>query len=185
MIVKLHNVRASFIHVFEPTAFKPGDELKYKGTFLIPKTSPQIAEIEKAINAAASEKWKDKAKGILLSIRGNPNKFCFQDGDNKTYDGYQGMMALTAGSKRKPLVLDRDKSPLVAADGRPYSGCYVNVSVDIFTYNNSGNGISADLRGVQFYKDGDAFSGGAPLNEDEFQAIDDFGASQVSSEELL
>lgn len=181
MIVKLHNVRASFFNGFEAVAFKPGDPLRFKSTFLISKNSPQIKEIEQAIEKAAVEKWGAKAKSILNSIRGNANKFCFQDGDNKDYDGYKGMMALTASSRGKPLILDRDKSPLTAADGRPYSGCYVNCSLDIFAYNNSGSGISASLRGVQFYKDGDAFSGGAPADESEFENVGDFGGGETEA----
>lgn len=184
MIVKLANVRLAFPDLFEAKPFKAGDKPKYKGTFLIPKGSPQIAEIEKAILDTANEKWPGKGAGIIASIRGNPNKFCFQDGDTKDYDGYKGMMALSAGSVRRPLVQDVDKSLLTAADGRPYGGCYVNCSVDIFGYVNSGNGISADLRGVRFHKDGDAFSGGAPADEDELDSVSDFGEA-AGAEGLL
>lgn len=186
MIIQLKNVRLSFSHHFVASAFKAGDEPKFKSIFLLNKRDPQIAIIEQAIKSVAVEAWKDKAEAILRSIRGNANKFCFQDGDTKTYDGYQNVMALSASSKRKPLVLDRDKSPLTEKDGRPYNGCYVNCSVDIFKYDNSGNGISADLRGIQFYKDGDAFSGAAPLDENEFESISDFGSENApGAPELL
>lgn len=186
MIVKLANVRAAIFNnaLFVAHPFKPGDEPKFKATFLIKKTDPQIKIIEAAILQTANEKWPGKGAAIIASIRGNPNKFCFQDGDNKTYDGYQGMMALTAGSIKRPLVQDVDKSILTAADGRPYSGCYVNCSVDIFGYVNSGNGISASLRGVRFHKDGDAFSGGAPADENELDSVSDFGEA-AGAEGLL
>lgn len=195
MKVKLQNVRLSFPDLFEPRPFKTGDEPKYKATFLVEKESPQAKEIEKAIIAVANEKWPGKGAAIIKNIRGNPNKFNFQDGDNKEYDGYAGMMAFTASSKSRPLVIDRTgvtsdaaKEPnayytapnkngvmfrvLTKDDGRPYAGCYVNASFDIFGYDNSGNGISATLTGVQFVKDGDAFGGGRPASADEF---DDLG----------
>lgn len=177
--MKLTNVRLSFAHLFEPTAFNPTngpvkpDELKFKATFLIPKNDAQIAMIEAAIKSIAIAKWGAKAEGIINSIRGNPNKFCFQDGDTKEYDGYQGMMALTANNKARPLIIDENKNPLTQADGKPYSGCYVMASIEIFTYNNSGNGISASLKGVQFSKHGDAFSGGVPASLDDFSLLEE------------
>lgn len=184
MIITLQNVRLSFPNIFEPKAFKPGDMPKYQAAFLLAKSDPQIKKIEDVIKNVATEKWKDKGVQIVKSIRGNNNKFCFQDGNNKSYDGYQDTMALSSSSAARPLVLDRDKSPLTVSDGRPYGGCYVNCSVDIFAYTNSGNGIAAQLRGIQFYKDGDAFNGGAPLNENEFENVSDFGEEKSESESL-
>lgn len=172
MKVKLINVRLSFPDLFEARAFKQGDKPKFKATFLVPQDSPQVKEIEAAIKEVAKAKWGAKADSVIKSIRGNPNKFCFQDGDTKDYDGYANMMALSAGSVTRPLVIDRDKSPLTAADGKPYAGCYVNASIELFAYDNSGNGISASLKGVQFARDGDSFAGGAPASPDDFDSIE-------------
>lgn len=173
MKIIVTNVRLSFADLFVAKAFKPGDPLKFKGTFLIDKEDPQIDMIENAIKETAAAKWGAKAPGILKSIRNNPNKFCFQDGDTKEYDGYAGMMALSASNKARPLVVDGLKNPLTEADGKPYSGCYVNGILEFFTYDNSGNGISASLKGVQFVRDGDAFGGGAPASPDDFESIDE------------
>jgi hypothetical protein len=180
--VKLKEVRLSFPDLFTPRAFKPGDEPKHKATFLVNQNDKeQNAKIEAAIKATAEEKWGKKADAILKSIRNNPNKFCFQDGDSKDYDGYAGMMALTAGNKARPLIIDRNKDPLDSADGRPYAGCYVNATIEFFAYDNSGNGISASLKGVQFVKDGDAFGGGAPASPDDF---DDLGVDEEEEDNL-
>lgn len=172
-IVNLPNVRLSFPDLFVAKPFKAGDKPRFSGTFLIPKGGNLHQQIEKAIEetAAAKPTWGSKAKTLIASIRNNPNKFCYQDGDLKSWDGYQGMMALTAHSQRRPEIRDRDKSPLTEADGRPYGGCYVYASVEFFTYDNSGKGIGASLRGVQFYKDGDAFAGGTPMSDDEFEDL--------------
>lgn len=171
MKLKLQNVRLSFPDLFVPRAFKPGDEPKYKATFLIEKGTAQAKAVEDAIVATAKEKWGAKAESVLKSIRGNPNKFCYQDGNTKDYEGYEGMMAFAASNKARPTVLDRDKTPLTQADGKPYAGCYVNAVLDLFCYDNSGNGISASLGGVQFAGDGDAFSGGRPASADEFDDV--------------
>lgn len=170
MTTKLLNVRLSFADLFEPRPFKPGDIPKFKGTFLIKKGSANHKLVEAAMIEAVEAKFPGKAKTIIPQIKGNPNKCCFQDGDTKAYTGYQGHMALTANSKSRPTLIDREKVQLVAADGKPYSGCYVNVHVDFFAYNNTGIGVSASLKGVQFVKDGEAFGGSAPAPA----SIDDF-----------
>lgn len=180
MKIKLQNVRLSFPDLFEAKAFQPGDEPKFKATFLIPKGDPQIAVIEKAVLDTIRAKFGVKdAEKILNSIRGNRNKFCFQDGDNSSYDGYEGMMALGAKNSVRPLVIDRDRTPLAASDGKPYAGCYVNASVEFFAYDSSGKGVSASLGGVQFVKDGDAFAGGKAASEDEFDALDGADADSM------
>ena len=171
--MKLQNVRLSFPDIFVPRPFKAGDDPKYKATFLVEKGSPQAKAIDAAIVEVAKAKWGAKAEGILKGIRGNANKFCFQDGETKSYDGYAGMMALSASNKARPTVLDRDKTPLTQDDGRPYAGCYVNAVVELFAYENSGNGISASLGGIQFVKDGDAFGGGGVATADDFDDLAD------------
>ncbi len=180
MKLSIKNARLSFSNLFEPRAFEEGQEKKYGATFLIPKDSPQVKEIEKAILEAATTKWGAKAKATLDSLRGNSQKYCFTDGDLKDYDGYEGHMALSAKNAKRPLIIDRDKTPLTAEDGRPYDGSYVVASIELWMQDNKwGKGVRATLRGVQFYKDGDAFAGGAPASEDEFDDLD------VGSEESL
>lgn len=179
MKIKLKDVRLSFPDLFDPRPFKPGDTPKFKATFLVPKDSPQIKAIEEAIATVAKAKWPKDWQKVLNGIRGNANKFCFQDGDNKSYDGYEGMMALSASNKTRPAIFDRDKTPLTKEDGKPYAGCYVNGVIEFFAYDNSGNGIAASLGGVQFLKDGEAFAGGRPASADDF---DDLG---IEEEELV
>jgi len=85
------------------------------------------------------------------------------------YQGFEDAFYFTASNDVRPTVLDRDKSPLIAADGRPYAGCYVNAVVEIWAQDNKyGRGLRAALKGVQFVKDGDAFSGGGTASPDDF-----------------
>ena len=164
----LDNVRLSFPALFKSEAFKPGDEAKFKATFLIPKGSPQAKAVEAAILAVMREKHGAKAEKVIAGIRNNPNKFCWQDGDTKDYDGYEGMMALSCKSKVRPTVVDRDNSPLTEEDGKPYAGCYVKAIVDLFRYESQGEGLSCGLAGVRFSRDGDAFGGGRAAKAEEF-----------------
>jgi hypothetical protein len=84
------------------------------------------------------------------------------NGDAKaTYEGYEGNLFFNASNKVRPTVVNRDRSPLTAQDGVVYSGCFVNVIIDVWAQDNEyGKRINAQLQGVQFFKDGDAFSGG-------------------------
>lgn len=183
MKVKLKNVRLSFPDLFVARPFKAGDQPKFGAQFLVKKGSPLDKEIQAAILAVANAKWPGKGAGVVKTIKSNPNKYCYQDGDTRDYDGYEGMMALSAKNAVRPLVLDRDKSPLTQEDGKPYAGCYVNATVEIFGYTNSGNGISAELKGVQFVKDGDAFSAGSPADPDDFDDLSD-GADADDEDDL-
>jgi hypothetical protein len=69
-------------------------------------------------------------------------------------------------------VLHSDKTPLTEADGKPYAGCYVNASIELWAQdNNYGKRVNASLGGVQFARDGDAFAGGGAASEDEFDDL--------------
>jgi co-chaperonin GroES (HSP10) len=164
--IKLKNVRLSFASLFKRATFG-GEETKYEGTFLIDKETQadQIAEINTAIAAMMKEK---KAK---LS----PDRICFKDGDEIDYDGYAGHMSIKASNAKRPIVIDRDKSPLTEDDGRPYSGCYVNAVLELWFQDNTwGKRVNANLLAVQFAKDGEPFGeGGASVSVDDFDVIDE------------
>jgi hypothetical protein len=181
MKIKLENVRLSFPALFKAEAFKPGDPLKYKATFLVPKDSPLVEKIEKAAIEALNTKFPGKGELVRKQIAGNNNKCCIQDGDLTEYDGYPGCIAISAESTARPLVINTDKSPLVEQDGKPYAGCYVNASIEFFGYDQQGKGLSASLRGVQFLCDGDSFAGGGPASEDEFDDI----AEDATADDLV
>jgi hypothetical protein len=181
-ILKLRNLRLSFPKIWElDTTF---DHPAYSANFLVAADDPQLDTINDAIEAVAKEQWKDKYKTILAQLRAQ-DRVCLHDGDAKAqYDGYPGNWYISSRNKSRPLILDRDKSPLTEKDGRPYGGCYVNVSLDIWVQDPKGekakNGkrINATLRGIQFMADGDAFAGGAPADPEEF---DDLGVGDASS----
>lgn len=177
--VKLLNVRLFFPDLFEAVEFKPGDgKPRFNATFGIPKTDKaQLALIEAAVQAEATEGWKAKGAAQVTAMRGNSNKFCLSDGDAKTYEGAEGLMLLSAHRKKdagRPYVIDRQKNPLTAEDGKIYSGCYVNCTVEIWPQvkGEGAPGMRCGLLGVQFSKDGDAFSGASKASPEDF---DDLG----------
>lgn len=171
MKLQLKNVRAAFVRVFTPEDFNGDGNEKFSMTLLLPKDHPQIEEIKKGMQEVAKEKWGDKAAAVYKQIQVN-NKLALADGDTKDTDGFAGNYYISTSSKQRPLVIDADKTPLVEADGRPYSGCYVNAIIELWAQdNNYGKRINAQLKGVQFYRDGDAFSGGGVASADEFDDV--------------
>jgi hypothetical protein len=173
--LKLTNVRLSFPALFEAEDYQNDGKFKYKASFLIPNDDPQKAMLDQAIAAVAKEAWKDKAAAILAANEGNPQKHCFIDGVKRAYEGYAGHWALSTSrqqEKGRPLVLDGAKNPLTAADGKPYAGCYVNASVELWTQENShGKAVRCTLLGVQFARDGDAFTAGSIADPEDFEDL--------------
>jgi hypothetical protein len=166
--IKLNNVRLSFPSLFQKATFE-GKETKFEGTLLLDKEqhAESIAEIQAAIKVAIKEK--------LGGAKVGADKLCIKDGDESDYEGYAGNYSLKAANAKRPLVIDRDKTPLAESDNRPYSGCYVNAIIELWAQNNAyGKRINANLLAVQFYKDGQPFGdAGANASVNDFDAFDD------------
>lgn len=163
--IQLKNVRLSFPSIFKRSDFN-GEQGKFEATFLLNKETQadQIAKLEQAIEAAIKE----------AKVKVPSDKICLKDGDDFEYDGYAGHMAFKASSNKRPTIIDRDKTPLVEDDGKPYAGCYVNAIVDVWIQNNSyGKRANGNLFGIQFVKDGEAFGAGDVDVTDDFEDIDD------------
>jgi hypothetical protein len=168
MKLMLTNVRLSFPELWTPKSFD-GGEPRFKASFLIdPDTAAGkklVRTVEQAIESVASEKWQRIPKGTPL---------CLLDGNQKEWDGYADMMYVNSSTAKRPLVIDRDRAPLVEADGKPYAGCYVNAQIDIWAQDNQyGKRVNATLLAIQFVSDGEAFSGGAAADVDAFEVLED------------
>ena len=98
-----------------------------------------------------------------------PNlKLPLRDGDIDRPDdeNYQGVMFINATSKDAPQVVDRRKNR-ITDPMMVYSGCYCNVSVNMFPFNANGNrGVACGLGNVQFVTDGERLSGRASADSD-------------------
>jgi hypothetical protein len=171
--IKLQNVRLSFPSLFRKAVFS-GEETKFEGTFLLSKKdhAAKIAEIEAAIDSLT----KEKLKGVKLKS----DKICLKDGDDIEYAGYAGNMSIKASNGKRPIVLDRDRTPLTEDDNKLYAGCYVNAVIELWAQDNQyGKRINANLLGVQFFKDGEPFADGVSASVDDFDSyepedMDDF-----------
>lgn len=179
-VITVKNVRLSFAQIFTPKAYMEGQKAKYSCNLLLDKDdqSDQITKLKKAIKAKADEAFNGKPpKGL---------KTCLGDGEEKAYDGYDNAVFVSCSTLRRPQVLDRDKTPLVEEDGRPYSGCYVNAAISFWAQDNQfGKRINCNLVGVQFVKDGDTFGSGAPSVDKLFDDISDEQDADAAEDDFL
>lgn len=185
-IVKLKNARLSFPDLFEAKQFEGQGPFSYRAAFLQNEDTPVYVKqadntwkpstMQKVIETVAAEAWKTKGAAILKTLEGNPQKCCWYDGSIKEYDGYEGNFVLSASrgqDKGRPSIVGADTTPLTEKDGKPYAGCVVNGTVEVWAQDNKyGKGIRATLRTVQFVKDGDAFSAGTPVSDDDYEPIE-------------
>lgn len=173
MKLKLTNVRAAFLKIWTAEFVNGGDKATFGSSFLIDPNDPQVKVIKDAMMTVAKEKWGAKAGAVYKEMEAG-GKLALHNGDSKaSYEGFEGMLFISSTSKTRPLAINRDKSPLTEADGVLYSGCYVNVSLELWAQDNQwGKRINAQIGGVQFNRDGDAFSGGgSAADEDDFEEL--------------
>lgn len=177
MKINISNARIAFCSLFEPREQLNGS-MKFDANFIL--TAQDKAKVEAAVKAVAKEKFKAGYDARYKKL--TSSRLCLRDGDENTnksgevYDGFAGAHYVVAKSAKRPLVIGPDKSPLVAADGKPYAGCYVNASIELYAVEgqkSGGDGVFAELKGVQFVKDGDAFGGGAPASPDDFENLEE------------
>ena len=179
--VRLENVRLTFPNLFEAKQVNGQGDPKFSASFLFPKSHPQKAEVERGLVEAAKAKWNDKYGEVLKALKAG-DRLAMHDGDAKSdYDGYAGNFFVNASNKIRPLVIDGARAPLVATDGKIYSGCYVNAIVELWAQDNQfGKRVNASLLGVQFLRDGERLAGGAVAAADDFEAIPEQAAPQVA-----
>jgi hypothetical protein len=164
----INNVRLSFPSLFEPSAFTEGDTQKYRANFILDEVQhkKEIAQIQK-IQEELSSRWGDKQPRKLHN--------CLQHFDDLATQRpeYEGSYVLKANNKRRPVVIDADRSPLVEEDGKlTRGGDYVNAKVRFYAWDNNKSfwGQLCSLEVVQYAKEGEPLGGG---NSDPMAGFDD------------
>ena len=174
-IVKLNNVRLSFPALWQArTGPDANSKPSYQAAFILDKkdNAKDIETVRATIAAIGKESFKGKL----------PPKICLREGTEKgDVDGYgEGVMFINARSDKRPHVVGRKLEVLTEDDNKPFAGCYVNATIRLWAQDNQyGKRINAQLRAVQYVKDGAAFGEGsvdvnkefAPLPDDEEGAI--------------
>jgi len=173
-VIKLKNVRLSFPVLFKARAFSKEQDAKFQATFLLDPSDSEhagfIKEIKKAAKAVLTEKFGEVPDRDDL-------KLCYGLADKHTkkkkYDGYEGMFYIQTSNSTQPNLIDRKKNEVIEQDGVLYAGCYVNTNITLWPQDHpvGGKGVNANLRIVQFFKDGEAF-GNAKASAEEMDEVD-------------
>ena len=163
--IKIKNARLSFPSLFQHATFDGTSTDKYEATFILDKV--EHADLIKQLQAQIDGHIKDLKKKLPA------DKICLKDGDELDRPEFEGKMTIKASTKKRPLVIDRDKSPITEDDNKVYAGCYVNGIISLWAQNNGyGKRVNAQLDGIQFCQDGEPF-GDSAVSVDEFDAFGD------------
>lgn len=184
MQLMLRNVRLAFPNLWQARPPKDGKgKAKYGASLILTPDNPAIKELEAAFVKMAREKWAEKGDAILKGLKAQ-DRLCLHDGSTKAgYAGFEGNMFVSANSEIRPSVFNVDRTPLQEGDGKPYSGCFVNASIELWTQDSKdyGKRINAQLRGIQFFRDGDAFAAGTAASDNEFEDLSNQGETDPLS----
>ncbi len=186
MEILVQKVRVAFAKgIFEKTAFGGDAKAKadFNSKFILAPDHAQIAQLKKLEEDVAKEKWGAKADNELKVIR-SKDVGLLHDGNTQRSDGFADMLFISARADQRPSTFNRDRSQITAEDGIIYSGCYVNLKIDVWAQDNQyGKRINATLLGVQFVSDGDSFAAGAPpATADDFA---DLGVDETEGDDPL
>lgn len=176
-IIYLSNVRLSFPHLIDPQKRVDQDtgkeRISYNCEFIMPADHPGFVQFMKRCGDLAVEKWKEHAAAAMGLIQQDRKSRCFGRGEEKInkktfqpYDGYVGMVYISAGRDLPPQMIQTDGNPVDPANTmayqalarKMYGGCRVNAAVKPWVQENKhGRGIRCDLVAVQFAADDKAF----------------------------
>lgn len=175
---KLLDVRLAFPSLWHASKGEDQEgDAKFSASLIMTPGSPAHKAAKAAVDAIVTERWGAKGAAVLKAI--NKDKNALRNGDEhldksgEPYMGFEGNFYVVAKNKTRPTVIDQLKNPLTEQDGKPYGGCYVNAHVEFKAGDipKAGRVIWAVLTGVQFLRDGDAFSGGRPADPGEFDEV--------------
>ena len=173
--IDLDVVRLSFPHLFRPKAFQVGQDPKYQATFLMDPSdkahAKAIKTIKKEAKRIAIEAFGDVPKGL---------KKCFglaeNDETKSQYDGYEGMFYVATSNTDRPVLAGKKRDRLDEVDGPTllYAGAYVNTVITLWVQDHpqGGKRINANLRIVQFVKNGEPFGRAPASSEEELKDVD-------------
>ena len=186
--LNLKNIRVGWLNAFEKAtdSVAPDGKIikgKYQFTGYLDKNDPQISKLDAVVlqvltegmkSAKAAEKWMDKNYGF-----GNhADKCAVRDlaERDKPIEGLEEGLYFKATSQKRPVIMtsagERQGSERgLTVDGDDiegkeiYAGCYANVSVEIYWYEQF-KSLLFNFLGIRFREEGEAFGGAGEVATD-------------------
>lgn len=163
----------SYPHLFKPQPpMEEGGKEKFAATFVFP-AGTDLTPLKEAVLAAATEKWGDKAAGM---IRSGKLRSPFRDDDDKGYP--EGSTFIGCRSDSQPGVVSKYADPEtgkareITDPEEIWAGCEVKGLVHAYAYDRAGNkGVTFSLDGIQKWGDGTVRFDGRVKAEDAFDAV--------------
>ena len=150
--LQLKNVLGSYVKVVEPGKNFDGTKLEYGMQIVIPKDHPQLEELKSAIVSVLKEAFPNltpaQKAALKKGLRDND-----EEGHSETFDYLKNTMFINAKRPESfgPVpCFDRAARPMVPTHETVFSGCLMNVSITIFSFNApASKGVSCGLDGIQ------------------------------------
>lgn len=175
--IVLKDIRLAFPELYEARQYEGQGKHRYRAVGIIDPGSESLKLLNSTIETVGKLKWADKWPMMKAQFNNNSMKNCLIDGNLKAnLTGYANNFVITANRNQEaglPFVVDRNpKIAIPQGSGKIYSGCRVNMKVDIWAQGPQNAGIRATLVGVQFVSDDESFGGTAPAS---VSGMDDLG----------
>lgn len=149
------------------------------------KSAAPFAKMADVCNQVVKEKWGKvpaKLKNYAFNkADGSTTRNEYTNDDGEYWAGFNEDTFYIAAAKQEELcvngemtVLDQLKQPIAPNSGKIFSGCFVNIVVDVYAYDNDeGKGVTASLEGVQLKATGEA------LGITQIDAADEFDEEEI------
>lgn len=184
-LIFLSNVRLSFPHIAEPQRQKNevtgAERISYNAEFIMEPNHPGFAQFMARFGELAVTNAKEHAQAVMNMINTDRKSRCYGKGEEKIkkttfqpYEGYPGMVYITAGRDTMPQIIQADGTAVDPANTmacqalarKLYGGCRVNAAVKPWWQKPNpqrqyGHGIRCDLIAIQFAADDTPFGEGA------------------------
>ena len=188
--ILLSNVRCSFPNLAAPYQSRKFPNAPAKFTIDIidlPQDHPGVVEFMAEVNRLAQSTWGVQAAQIMQMIYGDKRSRCFGYGHEKInedtlkpIDGYGAGLWINAKAEKRPQIFysagpnngkeAQGEAEAIQAARQIYGGCFVNIMVRPWI-RIANRGISCDILGIQFAKDGEAFGDATPDVSGKFGAV--------------
>lgn len=173
--VVLENVRLSFNALYQEEAYKGVPSGKYGVTVLIDKSDKQKVDLLfNTLKPVLRGKKFEQYPSDKMALRDGDLKCYTDDEGNKRYPEYENKWSLRAYVRKKfrndIKIVGKLKQPITEENNIFYSGCYVNIYFNFWSW---GDGVSANLVALQFVADGEPTGGGFVNIDNVFDEISD------------